>query len=89
MDSLITAAARALAAGDLFGALNTYKYVEKQSPGAYNILVMGPWFHGGWARGDGEGLGDVEHARQHPAGVPGRIPHQQPVLPYRRRSSPS
>lgn len=46
-------------AEDLFGALNTYKYVEKQSPGAYNILVMGPWFHGGWARGDGEGLGDV------------------------------
>jgi hypothetical protein len=46
-------------AEDLFGALNTYKSVEKQSPGAYNILVMGPWFHGGWARGDGEGLGDV------------------------------
>ena len=46
-------------AEDLFGALNTYKYVEKQSPGAYNILVMGPWFHGGWERGDGEGLGDV------------------------------
>ncbi|HSQ19843.1 MAG TPA: CocE/NonD family hydrolase, partial [Blastocatellia bacterium] len=46
-------------AEDLFGALNTYKYVEKQSPGAYNILVMGPWFHGGWSRGDGEALGDV------------------------------
>jgi len=46
-------------AEDLFGALNTYKSVEKQSPGAYNILVMGPWFHGGWARCDGEGLGDV------------------------------
>lgn len=46
-------------AEDLFGALNTYKSIEKQSPGAYNILVMGPWFHGGWSRGDGEGLGDV------------------------------
>lgn len=46
-------------AEDLFGAINTYKSVEKQSPGAHNILVMGPWFHGGWARGDGEGLGDV------------------------------
>jgi uncharacterized protein len=46
-------------AEDLFGALNTYKSVEKQSPGAYNILVMGPWFHGGWSRGDGDGLGDV------------------------------
>jgi hypothetical protein len=47
-------------AEDLFGALNTYKSVEKQSPGAYNILVMGPWSHGGWARSDGEALGDVK-----------------------------
>lgn len=46
-------------AEDLFGALNTYKYIEKQSPGAYNILVMGPWFHGGWSRSEGDLLGDV------------------------------
>jgi uncharacterized protein len=46
-------------AEDLFGALNTYRSIEKQSPGAYNILVMGPWFHGGWSRGDGALLGDV------------------------------
>jgi putative CocE/NonD family hydrolase len=47
-------------AEDLYGALKTYEAVEKQSPGAYNILVMGPWFHGGWARGDGEALGSVQ-----------------------------
>jgi uncharacterized protein len=46
-------------AEDLYGALNTYKSVEKQSPGAYNTIVMGPWFHGGWSRGDGEGLGNA------------------------------
>jgi hypothetical protein len=46
-------------AEDLFGALETYASVEKQSPGAYNVLVMGPWFHGGWARADGDGLGDA------------------------------
>jgi uncharacterized protein len=46
-------------AEDLFGALETYKNTERQSPGAYNTLVMGPWSHGGWARGDGESLGDV------------------------------
>jgi putative CocE/NonD family hydrolase len=46
-------------AEDLFGALHTYQSVEKQSPGAYNVLVMGPWFHGGWARSDGDALGDV------------------------------
>jgi putative CocE/NonD family hydrolase len=46
-------------AEDLFGALEVYKSIEKQSPGANNTLVMGPWFHGGWARGDGEFLGNV------------------------------
>ena len=44
-------------AEDLFGALETYKSTERQSPGAHNILVMGPWFHGGWARSDGDRLG--------------------------------
>ncbi len=47
-------------AEDLFGALEVYKNIEKQSPGATNTLVMGPWFHGGWAgRSDGESLGNV------------------------------
>lgn len=42
---------------DLYGALNTYRHIEKQNPGIFNILVVGPWFHGGWARSDGEWLG--------------------------------
>ncbi|MGH9944340.1 MAG: CocE/NonD family hydrolase [Pyrinomonadaceae bacterium] len=46
-------------AEDLYGALKTYDSIERKNPGIYNVLVMGPWFHGGWARGDGEGLGDV------------------------------
>jgi hypothetical protein len=46
-------------AEDLFGALETYKAIEGQSPGARNRLVMGPWSHGGWARGTGESLGPV------------------------------
>jgi hypothetical protein len=46
-------------AEDLFGALETYKNTERQSPGATNMLVMGPWAHGGWGRGDGDYLGDV------------------------------
>ena len=25
----------------------------------YNTIVMGPWFHGGWARSDGDLLGNV------------------------------
>jgi putative CocE/NonD family hydrolase len=42
---------------DLYGALNTYQAIERQNPGIFNVLVMGPWFHGGWARSDGEWLG--------------------------------
>jgi putative CocE/NonD family hydrolase len=42
---------------DLYGALQTYQHIERQNPGIYNVLVMGPWFHGGWARSDGEWLG--------------------------------
>jgi putative CocE/NonD family hydrolase len=46
-------------AEDLFGALRLYSAAEKQSPGADNTLVMGPWIHGGWSNGDGERLGQV------------------------------
>jgi len=46
-------------AEDLFGALEVYKTIEKSTPAASNRLVMGPWFHGGWARGDGAKLGKV------------------------------
>jgi putative CocE/NonD family hydrolase len=46
-------------AEDLYGALKTYEHIEKQNPGIFNILVMGPWSHGGWARGDGDMLGDA------------------------------
>jgi uncharacterized protein len=42
---------------DCYGALKTYQYIEQQNPGIYNVLVMGPWFHGGWARSDGDWLG--------------------------------
>ncbi len=46
-------------AEDLYGALNIYKAVEKQNPDVFNILVMGPWQHGGWNRVDGDRLGGV------------------------------
>jgi uncharacterized protein len=46
-------------AEDLFGALETYRAIEKQSKRTENTLVMGPWRHGGWARSDGDRLGDI------------------------------
>ncbi|NIO28656.1 MAG: CocE/NonD family hydrolase [Candidatus Latescibacteria bacterium] len=45
---------------DLYGPLKTYRAVEKNNKGIFNVLVMGPWFHGGWAWSEGEKLGDVE-----------------------------
>jgi putative CocE/NonD family hydrolase len=42
---------------DLYGALTTYQYIERQNPGIFNVLVMGPWFHGGWVRSEGDWLG--------------------------------
>jgi putative CocE/NonD family hydrolase len=52
-------------AENLFGALEVYRAIETQSPNTFNILVMGPWVHGGWG-GDktGESLGDVQFHTQ-------------------------
>ena len=42
---------------DLYGALHTYRAIEKQNPGIFNVLVVGPWDHGGWSFRDGDWLG--------------------------------
>jgi len=42
---------------DLYGALRTYEHIERQNPGIFNTLVVGPWDHGGWSRADGDWLG--------------------------------
>ncbi len=42
---------------DAYGAQQTYQHIERQNPGTFNILVLGPWFHGGWNRSDGDWLG--------------------------------
>jgi putative CocE/NonD family hydrolase len=46
-------------AEDCFGAWRLYEAIEKQSPTTNNKIVMGPWFHGGWSKGDGSFLGNV------------------------------
>ena len=46
-------------AEDLQGPLKIYEAVEKNNPKTTNTLVMGPWFHGGWSRSDGESLGNI------------------------------
>lgn len=46
-------------AEDLYGSFKTYQSVEAQNPRVNNVLVVGPWHHGGWANGDGDKLGHV------------------------------
>jgi putative CocE/NonD family hydrolase len=47
-------------AENLFGALEVFKNVKKNSPKTVNHLVMGPWVHGGWSgSNEGSKLGDV------------------------------
>ncbi len=45
---------------DLYGPLATYRAIEEQNRGIVNTLVMGPWRHGGWARGESDKLGDAD-----------------------------
>lgn len=45
---------------DLYGPLKSYRAIEDNNPGIFNVLVMGPWQHGGWAGVDGSMLGDAE-----------------------------
>lgn len=46
-------------AEDVYGAFETYRTIEKNNPKNNNILVAGPWFHGGWVRSDGSKFGDI------------------------------
>jgi len=36
-------------AEDLYGPLAVYRTIERNNPGVYNTIVMGPFRHGGWA----------------------------------------
>ncbi len=46
-------------AEDLYGPLKIYEAIERNNPGVKNMLVMGPWSHGQWARGNGDSLGAI------------------------------
>ncbi len=49
-------------AEDLSGPLKLFRAIEKDGPKAPNTLVMGPWCHGCWSRGEGQSLGDLNFA---------------------------
>lgn len=49
-------------AEDLQGPFTTFHSIDKNNPGIFNALVVGPWVHGGWSRYDGEHLGRADFA---------------------------
>lgn len=49
-------------AEDLFGSLNTYKAIESKNIKNNNRLIMGPWSHGAWARGNWNEFGTYDFA---------------------------
>ncbi len=46
-------------AEDLYGTFRTYDAIEKQNPGIFNVLVVGPWAHGQWSNENASSLGHI------------------------------
>ncbi len=47
-------------AENLYGTLQVFQTLARQSPATDSRLVMGPWSHGGWERTKGDHLGPVQ-----------------------------
>jgi len=50
-------------AEDLQGPFSLYKAIGNLNPNTVNLLVEGPWVHGGWSRLDGHKLGNADFAQ--------------------------
>jgi hypothetical protein len=44
---------------DFYGPLKIYDTLETKDGRGQNVLAVGPWNHGGWARGEGDSLGRI------------------------------
>ncbi len=45
---------------DFYGPMKIYETLEKKDANHMNYVIAGPWNHGGWSRGDGNKLGDID-----------------------------
>jgi uncharacterized protein len=45
---------------DFYGPIKIYELLERHDAGNKNFLVVGPWNHGGWSRGEGKKLGNID-----------------------------
>ncbi len=45
---------------DFYGPIKIYELLERHDTANQNFLVVGPWNHGGWSRGEGRKLGRID-----------------------------
>ena len=45
---------------DFYGPIKIYELLERHDQANQNFLVVGPWNHGGWSRGEGRKLGKID-----------------------------
>jgi hypothetical protein len=45
---------------DFYGPIKIYELLEQHDSANQNFLVVGPWNHGGWSRGEGHKLGRID-----------------------------
>lgn len=45
---------------DFYGPVTIYRELEKHDAANNNLLVVGPWNHGGWMGGEGKSLGVIQ-----------------------------
>ena len=45
---------------DFYGPMKIYETLEKKDTNHMNYVTVGPWNHGGWSRGDGRKLGEID-----------------------------
>jgi putative CocE/NonD family hydrolase len=45
---------------DFYGPIKIYELLERHDTANNNFLIVGPWNHGGWSRGDGQKLGRID-----------------------------
>jgi len=45
---------------DFYGPMKIYETLEKNDSNHMNYVIAGPWNHGGWSRGTGRKLGEID-----------------------------
>ncbi len=51
-------------AEDFYGPMSIYYTIEEKNPENKSTLVVGPWLHGGWARMEGDYLGEIDFGQK-------------------------